>query len=145
MALGLGGLGTKGIGSGSGGAGSIELGAKAKDTTRIVPGKTTVVGGLSKEVIARIIKQHQSEIKFCYETELQKKPELSGKVAVLFTINGGGLVNDANVAETTLNDGSAEGCMLSRIRRWKFPEPEGGGVVTVTFPWIFKPAGTEAG
>ncbi|MBS1150427.1 MAG: putative abductin-like protein [Myxococcaceae bacterium] len=33
--------------------------------------------------------------------------------------------------------------MLARIRRWKFPEPQGGGVVSVTFPWIFKPAGSD--
>ncbi len=35
--------------------------------------------------------------------------------------------------------------MLVHIRRWKFPEPQGGGIVTVTFPWIFKPAGSEGG
>jgi hypothetical protein len=32
---------------------------------------------------------------------------------------------------------------VQRIRRWKFPEPQGGGVVNVTFPWIFKAAGDE--
>jgi len=144
--LGLGGLGTKGTGPGSGGSGSIDLSARGKETTRIIPGKTIVVGGLSKEVIARIIRQHQSEIKYCYEMELQKNPALFGKVAVLFIIDPAGSVSEANVSDTSLNNQNTEQCMLSRIRRWKFPEPQGGGIVTVTFPWVFKPAGsTEEG
>jgi len=142
-ALGLGGLGTRGEGRGIGGSGLIDLSGRGKDTTRVVPGKTIVVGGLSKEVIAKIIRSHQSEIKYCYEMELQKKPSLFGKVAVLFTIDGSGSVSEANVAETSLENSNTEQCMLARIRRWRFPEPQGGGLVTVNFPWVFKPAGGE--
>ncbi|MBX7113437.1 MAG: TonB family protein [Myxococcaceae bacterium] len=138
--LGLGGLGTKGGGRGAGGYGSIDLGGTGKSVTRVVPGKTTVVGGLSKADIEKVIRRHQNEIKFCYEQELQKAPDLSGKVAVLFTIDSAGAVADANVSETTLGNSNAESCMLSRVRRWKFPESQ-GGVTTVTYPWIFKPAG----
>lgn len=143
--LGLGGLGTKGGGRGAGGLGGIDLGGRGKDTTRVIPGKTTVVGGLSKEQINKVIKRHQNEIKFCYEQELQKTADLSGKVAVLFTIDPAGAVAEANVSESTLSNSTAENCMLARIRRWKFPEPEGGGVVTVTYPWVFKPAGSDEG
>ncbi|MBX7096326.1 MAG: TonB family protein [Myxococcaceae bacterium] len=143
--LGLGGLGTKGGGRGAGGFGSIDLGGKGKDSTRIIPGKTTVVGGLSKDQINKVIKRHQNEIKFCYEQELQKTPDLSGKVAVLFTIDPAGGVAEANVSESTMGNSTAENCMLARIRRWKFPEPEGGGTVTVTYPWVFKPAGGAEG
>jgi TonB family protein len=63
-----------------------------------------------------------------------------GKVAVLFNIDGSGTVSDANVAESSLGSSPAEQCMLAKIKRWKFPEPVGGGMVTVTFPWVFKPA-----
>ncbi|MFL5319527.1 MAG: AgmX/PglI C-terminal domain-containing protein [Myxococcaceae bacterium] len=102
-----------------------------------------IIGGLSKEVIAKEIRKHQSEIRYCYETALQHSPELAGKVAVLFTIDPAGDISDADLAETTLNNESAEQCMLSKIRRWKFPAPEGGGVVTVTFPWVFSSAGSN--
>jgi TonB family protein len=142
-ALGIGGLGTQGNGRGTGGHGGIDLGGKGKATTRIIPGKTTVVGGLDKDVIAKIIRQHQNEIKYCYESELNKNPSLAGKVAVAFTIDPTGAVADASVTESTLGNSTAESCMLSRIRRWKFPEPKGGGVVAVTYPWLFSPAGTE--
>ncbi|HYO51900.1 AgmX/PglI C-terminal domain-containing protein [Archangium sp.] len=142
-ALGLGGLGTKGNGRGAGDGGGIDLSGRGKTVTKIVPGKTTVIGGLDKDVIAKIIRSHQNEIKYCYETELNKNPSLAGKVAVAFTIDPAGGVSEANVTETTLNSPAAENCMLSRIRRWKFPEPKGGGVVAVTYPWLFSPAGNE--
>lgn len=144
MGLGLGGLGTKGGGRGRGGYGSIDLGGKGKDSTRVIPGKTTVVGGLDKDVIMKVIKRHQNEIKFCYEQELQKNPALGGKVAVAWTIDPSGGVSEANVSESSIGNANVEGCIVQRIRRWKFPEPAGGGVVNVTFPWIFKAAGDES-
>ncbi|ABF92113.1 FHA/TonB domain protein [Myxococcus xanthus DK 1622] len=140
-ALGIGGLGTQGTGRGTGGSGGIDLGGRGKSITKVIPGKTTVVGGLDKDVIAKVIRRHQGEIKYCYESELNKDPSLAGKVAVSFVIDPAGAVSDASVSETTLNNAAAERCMLSRIRRWKFPEPKGGGVVSVTYPWLFAPAG----
>ncbi len=142
--LGLGGLGTKGGGRGAGGYGSIDMGGRGHNGTRIVPGKTTVVGGLDKDVIAKVIKRHQNEIKFCYEAELQKNPALAGKVAVAWTIDPSGAVSDANVSESSIGNANVESCIVQRIRRWKFPEPQGGGVVSVTFPWIFKGAGDDS-
>ncbi len=139
--LGLGGLGTRGGGRGAGGYGSIDLGGRGKDSVRVIPGKTTVVGGLDKDVIMKVIKRHQAEIKFCYEQELQKIPTLAGKVAVAWTIDPAGAVSEANVSESSLANTNVEACIVQRIRRWKFPEPTGGGVVNVTFPWIFKAAG----
>ncbi|MGV3625619.1 MAG: TonB family protein [Archangium sp.] len=141
--LGLGGLGTRGGGRGRGGYGAIDLGGKGKDSTRVIPGKTTVVGGLDKDVIMKVIKRHQNEIKFCYEQELQKNPALAGKVAVAWTIDPAGGVSEANVSESSVSNANVESCIVQRIRRWKFPEPQGGGVVNVTFPWIFKAAGDE--
>jgi TonB family protein len=141
--LGIGGAGTVGMGQGSGGYGRVDLGGKKKDSVRIVPGQTTVVGGLAREVIGRVIQEHQSEIKYCYEVQLNRNPSLAGKVTVLFTIDGSGTVIDSQVSETTLHNAETEKCMLAKIRRWKFPEPAGNGIVKVNFPWIFKPAGGD--
>jgi TonB family protein len=93
----------------------------------------------------KVIKRHQNEIKFCYEQELQKNPALAGKVAVAWTIDATGGVSEANISESSISNANVESCIEQRIRRWKFPEPQGGGVVNVTFPWIFKAAGDEGG
>jgi TonB family protein len=139
--LGVGGLGTKGLGQGSGGYGTSDLGGKGKETTRIIPGNVTVAGGLDRAEVLKVIQRHASEIKFCYEQSLQKSPGLAGKVSMAWTIEASGTVQEANVAESSIGSAEVEKCMSERIRRWKFPEPRGGGVVDITFPWNFKPAG----
>jgi hypothetical protein len=62
---------------------------------------------------------------------------------VAFTIDGTGDVSDATVNETTMNNQNVENCMAVHIRRWKFPEPKGGGQVFVTYPWVFKASGSD--
>ena len=101
-----------------------------------------MVGGLSKEVIGEVIRRHWNEIKYCYEKVLQKDPNLQGKVAVNFVIDGSGSVAEAMATEDSVgSSGAVSGCMTQRIRRWKFPEPKGGGQVIVTYPWVFRAAG----
>jgi hypothetical protein len=139
-AIGIGGLGIKGSGSGAGGYGGVELGGKGKEETRFIPGKTVVIGGLSRDVINRIIQRHYNEVKYCYEKELTRDPGLYGKVSVLFVIDGTGRVADALVQQTTLSSEPVESCILSHVKRWVFPQPEGGSTVQVTYPYVFKSA-----
>lgn len=140
-ALGIGGLGTKGSGHGRGGYGEVDLGGRGKDETVFVPGRTTVVGGLSRDVINRVIQKHYNEIKYCYEKELNRNPDLYGKVTVLFLIDGGGRVGEALVQQTTMGSEPVESCMINHVRRWSFPAPRGGGTVQVTYPYVFKSTG----
>lgn len=105
------------------------------------PEETRVSGGLAADVVARYIRRHQNEIRYCYEKHLQQDPNLSGKLAVRFIIDGTGSVAGVATAEDTLQNGRVADCVHQRIGRWKFPQPAGGVNVVVTFPWIFKPAG----
>jgi TonB family protein len=102
---------------------------------------TTLGDGLPRDVVAKVIRAHFNEIKYCYERELQSHQVLAGKVSVSFTIGPAGEVIEASISESTLDDQAVESCMLARIRRWKFPDPAGGGMVTVNHPWIFRGAG----
>lgn len=138
IGLGVGGPGTRGVPTGVPGGG---LGPKVHVSPCCEIQK--VGDGLDKDVVAKVIKRHFAEIKFCYEQQLQQHADLAGKVLVQFVIDPTGSVSDAAVAETTLENASVESCILSRIRRWKFPEPRGGGVVSITHPWFFKAAGAE--
>ncbi|MBS2029226.1 MAG: TonB family protein [Deltaproteobacteria bacterium] len=140
--FGIGSAGTHN-GRGPGGPGDLMLGDSEKRHVRVPWEEGKVVGGLSREEIERVIKRHQSEILFCYNSQLQKSPGLAGKVAVNFTIDGSGVISEAAVAQTSLENEAVERCVIDRIRRWRFPEPKGGGVVVVTYPWIFMEAGQE--
>jgi hypothetical protein len=143
-ALGIGTVRTKGGGAhGRGGYGDLEISGKGKSEVRVVPGSTSVQGALSKDLIAKVIRQRQNEIKYCYQHELSKSPDLAGKVTVMFTIGGTGEVAEATVNETTLADVNVENCMVQHIRHWRFPAPQGGGQVFVTYPWVLRAAGAE--
>ena len=141
--LGIGGLGS-GTGRGSGGSGNIDLGGRGKGMTRIVPGKIIYEGGLSREEIQRVISRVMSQIKYCYEKELNKDPNLEGKLVASWIISGSGDVQSANMAENTFGGASAQPvsqCVLRIIQRLKFPSPKGGGQVFVTYPFVFSSSG----
>ena len=94
-----------------------------------------------KEIIRRIIRQHIAQIRYCYEKELTRSPGLFGKVRVEFVISAKGGVQSTKVIQTTLKNSEVERCIQSKIRTWKFPEPKGGGIVIVKYPFIFKTSG----
>ena len=54
------------------------------------------------------------------------------------TISPKGYVQQASVSQTSLRNATVERCMTQKIRTWKFPEPKGGGIVIVNYPFIFK-------
>src|SRR5258708_13113057 len=122
-ALGIGGLGTKGSGHGRGGYGEVDLGGRGKEETVFVPGRTTVVGGLSRDVINRVIQKHYNEIKYCYEKELTKDPSLYGKVTVMFLIDGTGRVGEALVQQTTMSSEPVDTCMINPLPPCGSPAP----------------------
>ncbi|MCK6544328.1 AgmX/PglI C-terminal domain-containing protein [Myxococcota bacterium] len=138
--LGIGGLGTYGHGRGTGGYGNIDLGGRGKGTTRIVPGKTIIQGSLSREDIARVIRRNLARFKYCYEKELNANPNLQGKVSVYFTIAPTGSVAEASIRETSMNDQNVESCVEKVMRSLVFPKPQGGGIVVVTYPFVFQAA-----
>lgn len=138
--IGVGGLGTRGRGGleAGYGRGVGDLGDRSGRIPKVVPGKAMVIGSLDREIIRRIIGKHRDEIKYCYEKELVAHKDLSGKVVVFFTIAPTGSVVQASIKESTLKNPAAESCIVSRVRKWTFPQPQGGGIVEVTYPFIFK-------
>ena len=98
-------------------------------------------GSLDKELVRRVIQDHRSQIRTCYESLLNQFPNLSGKVQVQFTIGAAGQVLVSKVAQSSASNGQLEQCVSSRVRLWQFPKPKGGGTVVVSYPFIFKQAG----
>lgn len=138
--IGLANVGTAGRGGGGRGGsgygrGAGDLGERRARVPKIVPGRPQVQGSLDKEIIRRVVRQHRREIKYCYESELQKNKNLKGRVVVRFTISATGSVVSAVVKESNLDNASVERCMTGKIRRWVFPEPKGGGIVIVNYPF----------
>lgn len=136
-----GGYGTKGKGGGQAGYGQLSLVGSA-GTSPIPLGREAIVGGgLDRDLIADVINRNLGQIRFCYEQGLQGDPALAGRVAVDFTIGGQGQVKVAAVGSTTLNSKLVEDCILLRLKTWKFPLPEGGSDVKVSYPFALRRTG----
>jgi len=141
--LGLDGYGTLGKGGGGGklagyGRGAGGLAGRKPKVPGIVPGQATVRGSLDKEIIRRIIRRHLNEVKFCYEAELARNASLAGRVAVQFTISGGGEVIASVLQSSTMGNARVESCVVQAVRRWEFPRPALGGLVIVSYPFNFQ-------
>lgn len=141
--IGIGGIGTRGRGGGTGGYGSGVgvLGGKKDVDIGITSSEPTVMGSLDKELIRKVIHANRGQIRFCYESQLNRFPKLEGKVAVKFVISASGSVATSSVAQSTVGNAELESCVAGRVRTWVFPKPKGGGVVVVTYPFIFKQSG----
>jgi len=100
-----------------------------------------VSGSIDPELIRKVVHEHRAQIRTCYETQLNAKPNLAGKLVSAWTIDQGGAVTEAHTQESTLRDHTVEQCVASKIKTWRFPIPKGGGEVFVTYPFIFTPGG----
>ncbi len=136
-----GGYGTKGKGGGQAGYGKLSLVGSA-GTSPIPLGREAIIeGGLDRDLIADVVNRNMGQIRFCYEQGLQGDPALAGRVAIGWIIGGNGQVKTASVESTTLNSKLVEDCILLRLRTWKFPLPDGGSDVKVSFPFVLRRTG----
>jgi TonB family protein len=143
--IGLGNLGTIGHGGGGGsgsgyGRGVGGLRGHRAGAPSIRTGTAEVRGSLSKEVIRRYIRRSINQIRYCYEQQLARQPDLAGRVQVRFVISPSGAVTSSSPAGSTLGNPAVEDCVARAVQRIAFPQPEGGGVVIVTYPFMFQSA-----
>jgi TonB family protein len=139
--IGLGNVGTMGHGSGTGtgqgyGAGAGR-GLRGRGTqgplVRAAP--PTVTGLLSPEAIRRVVLRNLGQVAHCHEQGLAQNPNLEGRVVIRFVIGGTGTVIGSNVGDNSTGIASVGDCIANAVRRWQFPSPEGGGIVTVNYPF----------
>ena len=128
-----------GTGSGYGRGSGAGFGGRGKRVPRIRQAKAKVKGALDKDIIRRIVRAHINEVRHCYNQGLVKDPNLKGRVAVQFTIGPTGKVPVAVVAQSSLKDKNVANCVAKAVKRWKFPKPQGGGNVVVTYPFVLEP------
>lgn len=97
--------------------------------------------------IDRLVKTKSEAISVCYEEGLARKPKLSGRIVVLFTVENDGTVSDAVTKKgTTLRDETVIGCVLAEFETLVFPSrvdacdaSKENCSVTITYPLSFTP------
>jgi len=153
-AFGFGGLGATGTGWGGGGAGEGtigmgNIGAMGRGASpltervaraQVLDALPSVSGSLSSEVVRRVVRRNLGQVRACHEMGLRQNPSSSGRVTVRFVVGADGTVAASDVAASTMPDPQVASCVASVVRRWQFPAPEGGGAVTVSYPFTLAPS-----
>lgn len=96
-------------------------------------------GQLDREVIARVVREHQAGVRSCYQAGLASEPALAGKIVVRFVIDPTGAVRESSTDSSTLGNPTVETCINEHFRALTFPEPAGGGLVVVSWPVVLQP------
>jgi len=90
------------------------------------------------EIIKRTVESYLGGLRYSYNKQLRKNPDLQGRVTVAITINPKGQVEEVKVNETTMNNPEMEQEILAKIRHWSFPAIL-HKTTTVTYPFVFFP------
>jgi hypothetical protein len=115
----------------------------ADEETELPPGK------LTKEYIRDTVRDELVPlVQECYGELLRQDDRSGGRVVMQFDIMGdesvGGIVDDVRLTdETEIEDADFGECVRESMASVVFEPPEGGGIVSVTYPLVFTPA--EAG
>lgn len=133
--------GTKGKGGGKDGYGQNTMIGSSGGAPVPLGREAIIQGGLDSDMISAVIQKNMGQVRFCYEQGLQGDPKLSGRVAINFIIGTSGLVKIADIGSTSLNSKIVEDCILLRLKSWKFPLPEGGVEVKVSYPFLLRRTG----
>lgn len=111
---------------------------KKPSKIRVIPMKPVVTDGLSRDEVMRVIRTKKSQYRACYEKALQTRRGLEGKIRMAFIVGPNGQVISAKATENTMGAPEVASCIAKRMRRWFFPRPRGGGIVKITYPFLFR-------
>jgi hypothetical protein len=100
--------------------------------------KPSVSKNYDPEWVRRVIRKNRDQIKWCYQKELQRNPDLVGKLVLSFKIAPDGSLRSPNIVKNDLGTAAVGECLTQKSIRWIFQKPPDGGVVKVTYPFFFK-------
>src|SRR5690625_374986 len=136
--FGIGPMAVRGRSTGTGtGIKRANLSEREEKRVAVKPGTASIQGQLDREIIERVIREHRREIRACYTQQLRRNPDLEGKITISFVVDMSGNVASSRIGSTTMNNSAVEECIALRVQRWRFPEPKGGGIVRVNYPFTF--------
>ena len=84
------------------------------------------------------VNENKNQIRYCYERELQRSPDLQGHVDVKLLVDETGKVTSVTVEDSSLASESAESCMVAKIKSWIFPARARKGLIEVNRSFVLQ-------
>lgn len=95
-------------------------------------------GDVAPKDITKVLNEHQSAIRSCYERQLRNDNALQGSIKLQVRIGADGSVAGTRISGT-LNDKEVRECIQSIAKRWSFPSPTGASCAVFDAPYNFMP------
>ncbi|MCL2219038.1 MAG: TonB family protein [Chitinispirillia bacterium] len=116
-----------------------KAGGRLKQRLSDLPAGGTLTGGRSSTSIQRVILMEQRDaFKRIHNWREEDKPDLTGTVAVKFTIDESGKVTSAKLENSTVKDSLLENAIILRVRHIDFGKAEkAGDTAVVVYPFVF--------
>lgn len=121
------------LASSKGGTGELAAGPKIEVTGNVTTGTADLdfVEG-DADAVRKVVRKYTGQIKYCYERRLKENPSLEGRVEVQWTISDG-RVTSASLFTNTTGDDELGSCIVSKIKKWRFPADQVEGEVIYPF------------
>ena len=94
-------------------------------------------GALTQADIARILEKQGALFDVCYSLGAGKSRDFRATVTVKATVGPNGVVNATEVLKSTAKNPKVDTCVAQAFRKVKFPPPQNGGTMVITFPITF--------
>jgi hypothetical protein len=94
-------------------------------------------GPLTPQLVADYVRAQAPMVRGCYDRELDKKHDVSGKLLMRWTIDELGGTRGIVVELNTMRDTAVADCIQVLIRDWHFAKPP-AGPISVNFPFTFE-------
>ncbi|MFN7131172.1 MAG: AgmX/PglI C-terminal domain-containing protein [Myxococcales bacterium] len=91
--------------------------------------------------VQTVVQHHMPEIQECYEGVLADTGQrIEGRVSVGFIVDSEGMVSQARALpkKSTMKDPRVVECVLSSVRRWRFPRPGDNRDHPIEYPFDLK-------
>lgn len=103
------------------------------------PGQFTVRGQTDTERVRSSLAGSEVQFNYCHKKELMRDPTVAGSLDVHFTVDAAGLVQTAEVFNSTMGNPRIEECVQSRVRALRYPPSTDGQPYLVAWPVTFAP------
>ena len=80
---------------------------------------------LDQEVIRSVVNARKSSVQICYQREMKRNANLSGKMEFLVTVQPTGIVSKSEVETAKFRGTALAECIREKIEGWRFPAFDG--------------------
>jgi hypothetical protein len=95
-----------------------------------------LLGTIPEHKVQQVFERKMDALGECYGLAIEVLEEIEGQLEVALVVGADGAVTEVFLRNGTLGSLEAEECIVGRVERFRFPEPEGGGRAEVTYPLV---------